>query len=323
MPITATVSPASETDATRARASRRGSTTADRYPGLRPYGTAPMFPADTPIHLFGLEMEGGWDEDVTRDGRNTPEGWTWHGDSSVETTGDYNGELVFSSPLPVTDLARPEEIIRAAYPRHVNQTCGGHVHVSLIDNGDMSALHSDHFHFYYLLRMDRWGKARNIRSKTFWDRHAGGNSFCKRRLDQPNGPKGEAQDLIESERYRVINFSSFSRHGTVEFRMLPMFDSKDVYIDAVWETLSIVHDYLSDPVLVEASGVFREYTETDDSAPMSDEEYDLIESDPIELPPVGDDGVVIHELAPIALDPVPARAILGLPQVVRRSAMAA
>lgn len=179
---------------------------------------------------FGVELEGGWDV-------RPPVPGSFARDGSVAVSGRfYVGE--YRSPVfrSVQALA---EWISAAYPQHVDGSCGLHVHVR--GPWDLvSGLSVPDAQRAFLDSLEEWGNQWGVRSERFYDRIHGRNRYCcgvQEGYDLINaavsGSKGEW-------RYRAINFASgWHGPGRFEVRVLPMFKAARVAVAAVEAVLEL------------------------------------------------------------------------------------
>lgn len=217
------------------------------------------------IHMVGVEMEGGWFPDNVPDDLKS--------DCSVQVNDDgdgdfcedcdqyncgcgnsedryHNGEYV-TDPISKWDYLVGE--MKNNYPDKVNSTCGLHVHISVPSTRAYEALMSERFYNFLKKSLRVWGKKNNIPSSdNFWHRLAGKNQYCEDFHD----PDSQVFDTGKSgNRYCIVNYC-FSCHGTMEVRVLPMFNNKNLSISAVERVLWTVNRYLSLP------GAFKSGPET-------------------------------------------------------------
>jgi len=189
---------------------------------------------------LGVELEGGWNgshDALTAKARRF--GASHTGDGSVRVPGcSFNSEV---ATKPYKNLGSLLKCIDALYPDGVNQTCGMHVHVSFPEHV-YSKLMSEHFYFYFLLRWEAWGKRLNIRNSNFWSRLRGENSYCARKFvpEKQVAAAGKSGD-----RYAHLNYC-YSHLGTIECRLLPMFQEKGISAKAIRELISIYQDYIAE-----------------------------------------------------------------------------
>ena len=183
------------------------------------------------INQVGIELEGQWDE--ARMPRNLGTDGSLHGFSGNGITGEARSR-------PMT--SRWAEWVRETYPDRVNISCGLHVHLSFRTEYQVMRLMDSQFRDYFMPRMRRWGVRNELPAEhAFFSRLAGRNQYCRSGWEPDAGVRG----LIE--RYCGINFVAIRVHGTVEFRFLPMFPSRqiDLSIDAIRHLIRTVENYLN------------------------------------------------------------------------------
>jgi len=236
------------------------------------------------IGAFGVELEGGWnspypnsylwdgnmrgaeppwpscaDEDDERcgecdecadwedwnNGGDECEGRYRHGDGSVTTRGEWNGEI--ATP-PYTSLTKFKEDFNKVYPNVVNSSCGMHLHISVnAAMGDAVSLYSSmmtpRFKEFILAGIKRWGKKAGVRpGSAFWRRLEGTNSYC---LDAWNPDAQARARHRDGVRYAMFNFCfSCEGRGTLEYRFLPMFENKAFGEAAIIQLLRLTNAYL-------------------------------------------------------------------------------
>ena len=125
------------------------------------------------------------------------------------------------------------------YPTFVNDTCGLHVHISFKSPAFYALLATKKFNTYFRAKMKRWG-TKNIDSPEheFWKRYWYHNTFCSLRFDAHNQLKGHG------DRYSQLNFCAYRSHGTIENRLFPMFEKKELAISAVNEYIDCVESFI-------------------------------------------------------------------------------
>lgn len=129
--------------------------------------------------------------------------------------------------------------VLAIYPDKCDPSAGMHVHMSFTNYLDIGALNSEAFFAYWRQRWEAFGARHDIhRSSDFWSRLRGGNSYCQ-------SPYVISTFGRSGDRYRAINWQSWSSHKTVEFRMLPLFKQARLAALALEETVVIVEDYIA------------------------------------------------------------------------------
>ena len=140
------------------------------------------------------------------------------------------------------------------YPEEHNYDCGGHFHVSFDNIQAFEFLCTVDFFEHFQRELYRWGVRAHIKNKDFWDRLRGDNSMCKttfRGVEQLYTVNDNYPDC----RYSILNFQ-YNKHGTLEFRILPMFDDPKLYIKAVQVCMDITQKYLdkmaNQPIRIES-----------------------------------------------------------------------
>lgn len=129
------------------------------------------------------------------------------------------------------------------YPDVTSRSAGMHVHMSFKEKTSISLLCSDAFFKYWKERWEAWGTKNNVQG-AFWERLRNENQYCR-----PNSIESDydGKDIIQNNRggrYKAINFQSFENHGTVEFRLLPMFQKGNLSVGAVETLVDIVETFL-------------------------------------------------------------------------------
>lgn len=200
------------------------------------------------IHKIGVELEGAW---LTRRS-------DMKGDGSVRISGRDHyitkvGHFVTPAQNPKHNSLREGELnspagridqilsyIKDNYPDAVNNSCGLHVHFSFKSPNAYVLLAGVEFYNYFHDQLSEWGKSKKIKQDhSFWTRLAGRNEFC-------DGDPSENLRCLQEEgdRYYALNFSSYHKHKTMECRVLPMFETAQLSLEAVHAVVSIVEQYL-------------------------------------------------------------------------------
>lgn len=190
------------------------------------------------IEAVGVELEGGWKRDKFTHPKYAKV--VGHDGSVNVDSKKYQIGEIKSPPMDRIDsLCR---FIDKFYPDAVNKSCGFHIHVSLREDGYYSGLMNRSFQKFILKRFTRWGKKHQIpESHSFWERLEGKNSYCKAAFI----PDKQVGELNKGEnRYTQFNFC-FGLHGTLEFRMLPQFESAKLATSATKSFVRWVEAYLS------------------------------------------------------------------------------
>ena len=234
-------------------------------------GTDVLLTPQCRIVKIGIELEGGWYVMPNNEHEpvDTLHSYTWHRDTSVEsldmgscgdcdycndgdsedcTNGDGHAGEIISFPMYIDDTVNDtSELLwhrwtKNYYPVEHNEDCGGHFHISFDNIQAFEFLCTVEFFEHFQRELHRWGVRAHIKNKDFWDRLRGDNSMCKTTF------KGVEQlyttnDNYPDCRYSILNFQ-YHKHGTLEFRILPMFDDPKLYIKAVQVCMDITQKYL-------------------------------------------------------------------------------
>lgn len=191
------------------------------------------------IKRIGLELEGGWSY------RPVPE---LRRDGSVEgVRGEYVGEI--SSP-PYALASNAEAWMRKYYPTSTNETCGFHIHVSL-EPGHYMRLMSAEFFAAYQLAYHQWGsntwpsKNTDRWKEFFYERLQGRNRFCLPNFNPDTQTKVTSRRDPDTwnTRYAQLNFCH-ALHGTLESRLLPMFEDPSLSASGMHVFLNLINAWL-------------------------------------------------------------------------------
>lgn len=198
------------------------------------------------IKQIGIELEGAWIK------KPRWEDLQLHPDGSVHIDGacncseancekyHYVGECV-SLPLDYLELAKAW--LDRTYPNKSNKTCGMHIHLSFVDKLSYMRLMSKNFYNYFLTRANKWGIEKNINEGTiFWERLTGQNTFCNKKFMPEKQIKMKSKS--DGERYTHLNFC-YAQHKTLECRLFPTFQNKELSLSALELYMDIVETFLS------------------------------------------------------------------------------
>lgn len=147
---------------------------------------------------------------------------------------NYVGEV---ASHPFEKIANLLNFMDRYYSIKSNKTCGIHYHIKVKNMFEYNLLNSKKFYDDFLKVMIVFGESRGIdKNSEFWRRLNGHNKeYCNRRFRPYQG--GANQD---PERYNIINYC-YKKHGTVEFRLLPTFQSKKLAIEGI----RFIHDFVN------------------------------------------------------------------------------
>jgi hypothetical protein len=128
------------------------------------------------------------------------------------------------------------------YPEVTSRAAGLHVHMSFKEKTSITLLCSDAFFSYWKTRWEEWGTKLNVKG-AFWERLKNENNYCR-----PNAiTEFTGKALVNAnggDRYKQINFNAIEKFGTVEFRLLPMFQKGNLAVNAVETLVDIVETFL-------------------------------------------------------------------------------
>ncbi len=202
------------------------------------------------LNKVGVEMEGGWRNRVFSD-------VDIHEDISVPQPEGYAGEPywhfgeVASPPLPPAEAGA---WLLKHYPLDIpeprdGKSCGMHFHLSTHSEGDYNKLLSKTFYDYFLKGITNLSIHCPIGLEdalAFQERLAGRNRFARRLYAPSRQVWCEEKDSgRDAERRTLINYCH-GLHGTLEFRLFPMFTSPKVCVEALKLTMSLTNSFLAE-----------------------------------------------------------------------------
>lgn len=187
------------------------------------------------IASFGLEVEGGWD--VEHRGLK-------HDGSVNGLTSAMRGEI---ASAPIKTIEESIKWLREHYPQEVNNTCGFHVHVGLAPL-HYSRLMCEEFNSKFLAAMeDFWNRYRGSPGfDLFRSRLDGQNQYCQKvfRPEHQLWRQEAYGDRRLLPRYSQLNFC-FGRHGTLECRLFPCFESVVHSIEGMKAFADSINEFLA------------------------------------------------------------------------------
>jgi hypothetical protein len=219
------------------------------------------------INMVGIELEGGWDstrplvnQQIIRDGSvkfdppqdvikainaypptdkqiKLVEEW------KAKPRPQYIGEL--PSPPIKPDIV--EKWVKVHFPNFVNKTCGLHIHMSFHHAFHYMVLMTSEYQERIVEYLRLWASKEDLpRTHPLWERLEGKSEYCQLLYiaDAQSRLERKAYDRnVPVHRYTAINYSH-ATHGTVECRLLPMFDSAEQSIRALKEVMAITNAFL-------------------------------------------------------------------------------
>ena len=191
------------------------------------------------IKRVGIELEGLF----LSQNRNA----NYHGDGSVvfrNEDGGFVGEVV-SEPMGIGTV---NDWVLNNYPDQINNTCGCHIHVSFNSNMDYMNTMTQNFYDYFIDGMEKWGNEMKIKPNSqFWLRLEGKNQYCKRMPKDNTVLIAECQKRgsdYNADRYYQLNHC-WSKHKTLECRLLPIFKKPAITISGILEFLNICENFIT------------------------------------------------------------------------------
>lgn len=147
---------------------------------------------------------------------------------------NYVGEI---ASHPFEKIANLLTFVDRYYTIKSNKFCGIHYHIKVKNMYEYNLLNSKRFFNDFLKAVEVFGISRQIEKESeFWKRLKGHNDHYCKRVFSPY----VAGSQSDPERYRIINYC-YKKHGTVEFRLLPTFQSKKLAIEAI----RFIHDFVN------------------------------------------------------------------------------
>ncbi len=198
------------------------------------------------IHKVGLELEGGWysqpseREPVRHDGSVQLSSYDPFGQGNMQPL-YCSGEI---SNQPTRNMDKLETWVKQVYPPVINETCGLHVHVSFENIVHYQMLMDKRFYDYYLEQYDKWIEIAPIsqREKAWFKARLDGiNRYCIRQFV----PDKQSHVTIrhDTHRYCHLNYCH-TLHGTLESRLLPMFNKSYTAWAAIIKFIAIIETWL-------------------------------------------------------------------------------
>lgn len=207
--------------------------------GVLGHNKATCESAERCVSKVGIEIEGAWSNLSAVQTAARSAGLGMSADGSLQG---------FFGASPYEFKTRPGNVREALsqlctfYPDFTNNTCGMHVHTSFKDPTHITRLYCPEFFEYFRSMWQLWGTERGLHENSeFFRRLRGDNDYCQ--INQES--EGDLRTVSGCTRYSHLNFSAWDRHGTVECRMLPMFENLQDGIDAVQYLIRIYESFLA------------------------------------------------------------------------------
>ena len=137
--------------------------------------------------------------------------------------------------------------MRETYPDFTNHTCGLHVHMSFKSSFHYQRLMTPSFPNTLIHYLHLWGTARGISGEhRLFKRLKGSSEYATLEYfaDRQVGQKKTYARSTLGHRYTAVNYC-FKTHGTLESRILPMFESVEDSISAILHTINVTNAFLA------------------------------------------------------------------------------
>ena len=145
----------------------------------------------------------------------------------AQSSSPYCGEYV-THPIKYTeDLKELKKIVFDNYPTKVNNSCGGHFHISFKTPSFYGIAMDRRVWLGVKKELRKWAKT-NLPTLAYdkLETRLKGVNYCK------NSHLAENQVYASADRYTQFNFA-WQRHKTMEVRILPMFSKREIYMKCV------------------------------------------------------------------------------------------
>jgi len=202
------------------------------------------------VFRVGVELEGGWGA-LPKGARLLRDGSIHFSDEEIGRGIRNVGELT-SPPLAVSEKEAISTLyyptwMQHSYPQFVNGSCGLHVHMSFKSALTYQRLMTSQFPATVLAYMGRWARNEGLgETHGIWPRLMGKNEYCQHTFyadDQVTRVDKDYDHFRVGNRYSVIVYP-WSRHQTVECRLLPMMENCELAIRAVKALLDVTNAFL-------------------------------------------------------------------------------
>lgn len=186
------------------------------------------------IKRIGVEIEGAWSSvpaglKVARDSSVFHDAGDDGGTRRASMPGFAVGEIGLGPMLPASLAVS----VRKAYPQKHDASCGLHVHMSFENVLHYTLLTVPEYQETIIHYLRKWATAEGLpKDNLLWDRMDGKSIYCQKKFWPDEQMRQKIKDYDKDRighRYTIVHYP-FNRIGTVEVRLLPMFDS---YVVAV------------------------------------------------------------------------------------------
>ena len=202
------------------------------------------------VNKCGIEIEGCWKEIRTdlvpdaslHDGTHFETPFALHPVSGQKVA--LFGELV--SP-PLSKIEDIYKLIDENWPDYLHSQCGFHIHISLNSVGLYCHCMSRKFYDNFLSAACSWGEKFCPKDRLFWDRLNDKNRYCRKRFIPDAQVVCKSKDDARDRQVRATHFNyCFGQHKTIECRLFPMWQNKDIAKEAVVFLINFFENYLSE-----------------------------------------------------------------------------
>jgi hypothetical protein len=156
------------------------------------------------------------------------------------------------TPKPFADFASMRAYLDLYHPDEVNETCGGHMHVSLKNpERDYQILTEPGFYEFFMAQVQAWCNTfRNADAKARLQRRIDGRVYYCQKLRREDIPAQRSATGKPNERYRHINYCErYSKVAfgtpTIEFRVFHAMRTPGAIMDAAKLLVNCVESYLA------------------------------------------------------------------------------
>lgn len=215
------------------------------------------------VQAVGLEFEGGWSRTASPAVLRLI-----HHDGSVVVPNRNDTLMVGEiAAAPCHSLEYIQTCIKENQPTVVNKSCGFHIHISFSSPGTYSLTLDKDFTKFLVDGLMQWAEVQDfLPDHPIWSRLRGENQYCRLTYagnDQVMMVRKDYDRNRIGNRYTAVNYC-YGIHGTMEVRVLPMFETAEESFAAVQEVLRLVNKFL---YLKRDTEVLGELTQT---APSSE-----------------------------------------------------
>lgn len=161
------------------------------------------------------------------------------------------GELKMDVPLELEEALRwmhehyPDDVPPQSDATGRVNSCGLHVHVSVMTPAMYAALMRKGFHTYFLQRSEDWAERMKLSAgHEFWGRWRGENRFCRREHRAAQQAAYRDKGHNRQDRRTQINYT-WKYLQTVECRMFPMFPEPALSESAIRLYVDCVEKWVS------------------------------------------------------------------------------